>query len=329
MAGPQRLVPAAGPNHNPAGSRGGAFPPQFARQPLPQGIPSVAASVGAYHGVDGWQQAPPHLADPGVVWRGGASATAAAATGATSQICTMAPAPRDEEATQEHCIFCFDVLLARLRGERAPPLPPSVNPDFQAPMFVTWTKFPSPGCEGELRGCIGCLDNVAMEPGLRDYALKSSLEDKRFSPIRLEEFPTLSCKVSILHSFETAAHCHDWVIGVHGIIIKFKDESGKSYSSTYLPDVPLEHGMTRESAITGLVKKSGFRGPCSEALLRRISTQRYQSSLADVDYNELQQRRAAVSGGPRTNGYSSGQQPHSLPQEQQGGWSGGWWCGSP
>jgi len=32
-------------------------------------------------------------------------------------------------------------------------------------------------------------------------------------------------------------------VGVHGIIINFKDKRGEEFSATYLPEVAAEHGM--------------------------------------------------------------------------------------
>lgn len=78
----------------------------------------------------------------------------------------------------------------------------------------------------------------------------------------LWQVPLLTCRISILHQFEPCAHAFDWQVGVHGVLLSFSDATGRRFSATYLPEVALEHGMTREVAIRELVAKSGYAGPC-------------------------------------------------------------------
>ena len=70
----------------------------------------------------------------------------------------------------------------------------------------------------------------------------SAFQDRRFEPIAAREVPSLRCSVSLLVCYETAAHAFDWVVGTHGILIKFQDKKGKHYSATYLPEVASEQG---------------------------------------------------------------------------------------
>ena len=53
------------------------------------------------------------------------------------------------EATKEHCIYCFDVLIAYLNSKPLPDLPSTI-PNVSSPLFVTWMKNGD-----DLRGCIG------------------------------------------------------------------------------------------------------------------------------------------------------------------------------
>jgi len=126
---------------------------------------------------------------------------------------------------------------------------------------------------------------VIFSPGISEYALRSSLQDKRFAPIQLDELPLLTCKVSILYQFELCLHADDWQVGTHGIIINF-DAHGRRYSATYLPEIPQEHGMTRDVAIRELVAKSGYPGPCGEELLARMQVTRYQTLVESLNYWE-------------------------------------------
>ena len=51
--------------------------------------------------------------------------------------------------TQDHCIYCFDVLLSHL-SQKQPPVFPSHLEKITCPLFVTWMT-----TGDELRGCIG------------------------------------------------------------------------------------------------------------------------------------------------------------------------------
>ena len=58
------------------------------------------------------------------------------------------------------------------------------------------------------------------------------------------QVPSLECTVSLLSCFEPASKWDDWVIGQHGLIIKFREpsfhghpESGCMRSATFLPEV--------------------------------------------------------------------------------------------
>ena len=46
------------------------------------------------------------------------------------------------ESSQEKslCAFCFDVIIAALKGQTPPPFPENVNGDEEYPLFVTWHK---------------------------------------------------------------------------------------------------------------------------------------------------------------------------------------------
>jgi AMMECR1 domain-containing protein len=131
----------------------------------------------------------------------------------------------------------------------------------------------------------------------------------------------LECGVSLLVNYEEAKAWDDWVVGTHGILISFEAD-GTSYRATYLPEVASEQGeasaITTEilqrcgeaarhtpsdrrsiaqaarelagwdqlTALQSLVRKSGFRGECSKALLASISLTRYQSSKSKLAYSD-------------------------------------------
>eukprot|EP00921_Rhytidocystis_pertsovi_P002107 GHVQ01003627.1.p1 GENE.GHVQ01003627.1~~GHVQ01003627.1.p1 ORF type:complete len:343 (-),score=53.73 GHVQ01003627.1:146-1174(-) len=178
---------------------------------------------------------------------------------------------------------------------RSPPDPPRDvvrlrDEGVECPMFVTWTKHSGAyggrrgwSGEGELRGCVGCLTPTPIAD-ICGYALKSGVKDRRFNPLVLKDVPLLSCKLSLLHSFEPCEHLYEWEVGVHGVTISFVVDGGQQYSATFLPEVAVEHDMSQRTVITELVRKSHYTGPITDELLNSISVTRYQSSRTSLSY---------------------------------------------
>ncbi|KAG0039661.1 AMME syndrome candidate protein 1 protein [Podila clonocystis] len=81
--------------------------------------------------------------------------------------------------------------------------------------------------------------------------------------------------------------------------IEFVDSHGKMHSSTYLPEVALEHQWTKEHAIRSLVRKGGFNGQVTDKFLRGVKLQRYQSDKLQVPFGEYKAHKS-----PRVNGFS-------------------------
>lgn len=111
-----------------------------------------------------------------------------------------------------------------------------------------------------------------------------AFDDVRFAPISLSELPTLSNHVTLLMAFTPCDGPLDWSIGRHGIRISFTYQ-GKRYGSTYLPDVAVEQGWTKEETLVSLMRKAGWTGRSSE--WRKVSDMkciRYEGKRADVSY---------------------------------------------
>jgi uncharacterized protein (TIGR00296 family) len=125
-----------------------------------------------------------------------------------------------------------------------------------------------------------------------EYALISALRDRRFHPVSLSEFPTLRVSVSLLVQYEECDHCHDWSVGIHGIIIRWMDHSKQAeFSATYLPEVASEQGWDQVVAVSSLIRKAGYHGSITEDLLQKIQCTRYQSSKQKVTFDEYMQCR--------------------------------------
>jgi hypothetical protein len=60
----------------------------------------------------------------------------------------------------------------------------------------------------------------------------------------------------------------DWTVGTHGLRISFVHR-GRRYGATYLPDVAVEQGWTKEETLESLMRKAGWDGG-SGGLSRRF-----------------------------------------------------------
>jgi uncharacterized protein (TIGR00296 family) len=206
------------------------------------------------------------------------------------------------KATPEMCLQCFHVLVKELASskklsrslstslhEHDEAFAKAIPPTAECPLFVTWDKkkaLTSTSDSFSLRGCIGTLSPRPLSTSITEYALISALRDRRFDPIKLHEVPYLRVAVSLLINYETCLHCHDWSVGIHGIIIRFK-VGGVEYSATYLPEVAHEQGWTQDETVKSLVKKSGYQGVVGKDLAKsKIETTRYQSSKHRATYQD-------------------------------------------
>lgn len=78
-----------------------------------------------------------------------------------------------------------------------------------------------------------------------EFNFFSAFRDSRFNSISLNEMPSLTCSVSLLVKFEPAQNYKDWVIGVHGIRIEYK-QNGHRLNAVFLPEVALEQSNIKK-----------------------------------------------------------------------------------
>ncbi|WVW82665.1 hypothetical protein I302_104676 [Kwoniella bestiolae CBS 10118] len=184
---------------------------------------------------------------------------ASGSSGPSTHIAT--PVPTERICTDQHALYCFDVLVAHFEG-REPMDPPFQNKDEKYALFVTWntTAHLRSNKKPALRGCIGNFTPMKLADGLREYALVSALEDHRFSPIKASEIPHLSCNVSLLTPMTPISSPLDWTPGRHGIHISFTHPSTlRPLSATYLPEICTDQGWTREETVLSAIQKAGYR----------------------------------------------------------------------
>jgi len=160
---------------------------------------------------------------------------------------------------------------------------------------VTWNKISPTSQTRSLRGCIGTFEPQPLASGLSAYALTSALQDTRFNPITLRELPALEVSVTLLTDFEPCSHALDWELGVHGIKISFY-ERHRRYSATYLPDVAVEQGWSKEETMESLMQKAGWSGRKAWREVAELKVVRYQGRKESVEYEEFKRWREWVEG---------------------------------
>jgi uncharacterized protein (TIGR00296 family) len=122
-------------------------------------------------------------------------------------------------------------------------------------------------------------------------ARTTAFHDTRFRPVVASELENLQLSISLLVQYERAESPLDWIIGKHGILIKFS-AAGSSFNATYLPEVAGEQGWTREEAVQSLVRKAGFSGRI-EDVWASIECTRYQSAKCFMTFTEWRDAHAA------------------------------------
>jgi AmmeMemoRadiSam system protein A len=106
---------------------------------------------------------------------------------------------------------------------------------------------------GRLRGCIGVIegDEKLAEAVVRSAA-SAALQDARFPPLRSEELAELEIEISLLSSL-APVRPEDVEIGQHGLLITQGAKRG-----LLLPQVAVEHHLTREQFIEETCRKAGL-----------------------------------------------------------------------
>ncbi|MCK4353079.1 AmmeMemoRadiSam system protein B [candidate division WOR-3 bacterium] len=115
-------------------------------------------------------------------------------------------------------------------------------------VFVTLTK------NGQLRGCIGHHKaDTPLYKLVPKMAFASAFQDSRFLPVSLNELKNIKIKLSVYLCEVHEIDISEFKVGVHGIIM-IKDGRG----ATYLPEVPLEVGWSKEETLAHLCQKAGL-----------------------------------------------------------------------
>ena len=106
---------------------------------------------------------------------------------------------------------------------------------------------------GELRGCVGYI--VAAHPLYRtvaETAQAAAFRDYRFPPVTREEAERLTIEISVL-TLPAPITPEEVEIGRHGLIVVWGNRRG-----LLLPQVPVEHGWSRETFLEQTCVKAGL-----------------------------------------------------------------------
>ncbi|HEX4543333.1 MAG TPA: AmmeMemoRadiSam system protein A [Candidatus Acidoferrum sp.] len=107
---------------------------------------------------------------------------------------------------------------------------------------------------GHLQGCIGVTE--ASEPlgeAIVRCASSAAVEDPRFAPMNKDQLEHLSVEISLLSALEPIAP-ETIEIGRHGLLIVLQAHRG-----LLLPQVAIEHRLTREQFLEEACRKAGLR----------------------------------------------------------------------
>jgi len=105
-----------------------------------------------------------------------------------------------------------------------------------------------------LQGCIGVIEaNEPLGEAIVRCAASAALEDPRFAPMRTDQLGQLSIDISLLSPMEPIAP-ESIEIGHHGLVIQLHAQRG-----ILLPQVAIEHRLTREQFLEETCRKAGLR----------------------------------------------------------------------
>lgn len=188
-----------------------------------------------------------------------------ASTSSSRSSSASSPSTISANSSESHLTGCTSVTNMSVRPAYASRL--SVNESY--PLFVTWNTLSRSGHKS-LRGCIGTFEGLPLSSGLQTYALTSAFDDTRFSPVPSSLVPSLSCSLTLLAGFEPCADAMDWTLGTHGLRISFTWKN-RRYGATYLPDVAVDQGWSKEETVESLMKKAGWdSGAYGQGVARRL-----------------------------------------------------------
>ena len=136
------------------------------------------------------------------------------------------------------------------------PMPSALIAPINSPLFkLDLGVFVTLYMDGKLRGCIGTLetgdDEMTLGGNIRKYVEEAALNDSRFDPVILSEFPKLEYSVTVLNEKRGLTlneyFGNTFVLGRDGIYLKKGGKSGY-----FLPSVAVNNGYDKKALLEEL-----------------------------------------------------------------------------
>jgi AmmeMemoRadiSam system protein A len=142
-----------------------------------------------------------------------------------------------------------NTIRAHLRGESVPPVTGASGILCQPRgVFVSLHR------QGQLRGCIGCLEAVKpLVQAVQEMAAAAAFHDPRFRPLRDEELADLEVEISILTPMRLIDKIEDIKVGTHGLYVELGYCRG-----LLLPQVAVEYRWDRNTFLEQTCGKAGL-----------------------------------------------------------------------
>jgi AmmeMemoRadiSam system protein B/AmmeMemoRadiSam system protein A len=158
-------------------------------------------------------------------------------------------------------------LASKLAGKKLPVFtPPEESLNERRGVFVTLTE------GGKLRGCIGYIQPVKpLFEAVQEMAVNAALNDRRFSPVAVDELGGIKIEVSVLSRLKRVNEVSEIEVGRDGLYIIKGDFAG-----LLLPQVAVEWGWDRDQFLKQVCGKAGLPEDAwrdSDALLYRFSAE--------------------------------------------------------
>jgi len=107
---------------------------------------------------------------------------------------------------------------------------------------------------GELRGCISYIEGVKpLIETVQEVAVKSALEDPRFTPVVQEELSNLEIEISVISPMRQIQNIDEIEVGKHGLLLELGNHRG-----LLLPQVAVEYGWDKETFLNQTSRKAGL-----------------------------------------------------------------------
>lgn len=163
-----------------------------------------------------------------------------------------------EQDRQRLLTLARKTILYNLQHQRIPSpsdLGVEISEAMRQPraVFVTLKKRASQS-EFRLRGCIGnLLPRAPLYKSVILNAINASINDRRFPPLRMEEYNNIIIEISALTVPQPLEGPNDIRIGIDGVIL---EKDGRS--AVFLPQVAPEQGWDVSETLMHLSRKAGL-----------------------------------------------------------------------